>query len=86
MQRNDVLSYVHVVLLRFFFLLFRSWSQKGRIVTKMRPERMVIEVWPDVAPLAVKNFMALCTGEKGKGEAGIPLHYKVGIGWVGGWV
>ena len=61
----------------------RRWSKKGPIVTRTRPERLTIEVWPDVAPLAVKNFLALVTGEKGKGAAGKRLHYKVGM-WAWG--
>ena len=38
-------------------------------------QRIVFEVWPDVAPLAVKNFIALATGSKGSGASGKPLHY-----------
>ena len=37
----------------------------------------MIEVWPKKAPLAVKNFLALVTGEKGKsGKSGVKLHYQ----------
>ncbi|KAG6643821.1 hypothetical protein CIPAW_08G013200 [Carya illinoinensis] len=40
-------------------------------------ERMVFELFPDVAPKTAENFRALCTGEKGIGpKSGRPLHYK----------
>jgi cyclophilin family peptidyl-prolyl cis-trans isomerase len=32
---------------------------------KQREERIVVEVWPDVAPLACENFLALVSGSKG---------------------
>merc|ERR1719506_656396 len=52
-----------------------EWSSKGKIVTRRRPERLVFELFPDAAPLACENFVALLTGAKGKGDCGKPLHY-----------
>ena len=38
--------------------------------------RIVFVLRTDVAPKTAMNFLALCTGEKGMGKAGKPLHYK----------
>ena len=38
--------------------------------------RIVFELFADVTPRTAENFRALCTGEKGAGQSGKPLHYK----------
>ena len=38
--------------------------------------RITMELYADRAPKTADNFRALCTGEKGVGKSGKPLHYK----------
>ena len=38
--------------------------------------RITIELFADAAPKTAENFRVLCTGEKGVGKKGKPLHYK----------
>ncbi|OSS51352.1 hypothetical protein B5807_03895 [Epicoccum nigrum] len=38
--------------------------------------RIAFELYNDIVPKTADNFRALCTGEKGVGKAGKPLHYK----------
>eukprot|EP00877_Chromochloris_zofingiensis_P009862 jgi/Chrzof1/5129/Cz15g12150.t1 len=38
--------------------------------------RITMELRADVAPKTAENFRALCTGEKGVGKSGKPLHFK----------
>ena len=38
--------------------------------------KIVMELFSDVAPKTCENFKCLCTGEKGVGKLGKPLHYK----------
>eukprot|EP00924_Labyrinthula_sp_SR-Ha-C_P013644 maker-scaffold_5-snap-gene-9.1-mRNA-1 protein AED:0.01 eAED:0.01 QI:444/1/1/1/1/1/2/249/173 len=38
--------------------------------------RITMELFADVVPKTAENFRALCTGEKGTGSSGKPLHFK----------
>jgi len=38
--------------------------------------RIEMELRADVVPRTAENFRALCTGEKGVGRSGKPLHFK----------
>ncbi|EFN54775.1 hypothetical protein CHLNCDRAFT_35742 [Chlorella variabilis] len=56
-----------VALPRVFFDLPAGSTPLGRVVMELRP---------DVVPRTAENFRALCTGEKGIGRSGKPLHFK----------
>lgn len=38
--------------------------------------RITMELYSDVVPKTTENFRCLCTGEKGMGKSGKPLHFK----------
>ncbi|KAF2154975.1 hypothetical protein K461DRAFT_266310 [Myriangium duriaei CBS 260.36] len=62
-------------------LTFIMASGRSRVffdvaIGKGKPERVTFELYDDIVPKTAENFRALCTGEKGTGKAGTPLHYK----------
>ncbi len=52
---------------RVYFDISIGGTPKGRIE---------FELYADTVPRTADNFRALCTGEKGTGQSGKPLHYK----------
>ncbi|KAL5061183.1 hypothetical protein RYX36_032787 [Vicia faba] len=46
------------------------------LIGKNKAGRVVMELFADAVPKTAENFRALCTGEKGIGQLGKPLHFK----------
>lgn len=44
-----------------------------------QPQRIEFELFSSVVPKTAENFKALCTGERGIGKSGKPLHFKDSI-------
>ena len=55
-----------------------EWTAKGAMQARPQPNcRVVFELYEDIAPLAVENFLALCRGDRGVDKgSGVKLHYK----------
>lgn len=63
-----------------FFDISIGGQPAGRIVfevVSMFPYES--QLFNDIVPKTAENFRCLCTGEKGVGRKGVPLHYKNSI-------
>ncbi|KAH3858146.1 hypothetical protein DPMN_100766 [Dreissena polymorpha] len=69
-QVQEAMATEEIINPRVFFDIEIAGDKVGRIV---------FELFKDVVPKTVENFRALCTGEKGIGQSGKPLHYKGSI-------
>lgn len=54
--------------------VFFDMSIKGQ-----KSGKLVFNLFTEKVPKTAENFRALCTGEKGTGRSGKPLHYKGSI-------
>merc|ERR1712166_931129 len=62
-------------------LLFISQMSNPRVffdvtIGGQNAGRVTIELFADKVPKTAEDFRALCTGEKGVGKSGKPLHFK----------
>ncbi|VAH96286.1 unnamed protein product [Triticum turgidum subsp. durum] len=46
------------------------------LIGQAKAGRVIMELYADKVPKTAANFRQLCTGEKGLGKSGKPLHYK----------
>merc|ERR1719446_1670872 len=66
-EQNSIVDLLIMANPKVFFDMTIGGQPAGRIEMELRA---------DVAPKTAEKFRALCTGEKGTGPSGKPLHFK----------
>ena len=62
---------IRILVVAFCFLIAVSGAEPQRLAIETSEGRIEVEVWPDVAPQTVENFVGLATGTKAwKNRAG----------------
>jgi peptidylprolyl isomerase len=76
----NIIIYCHPLVISIFLLLHRQ-TITNKVFFDVEIEggdkgRIVFGLFGEIVPKTVENFRALCTGEKGTGKSGKPLHFK----------
>mmetsp|Transcript_3945 Transcript_3945/g.2383 ORF Transcript_3945/g.2383 Transcript_3945/m.2383 type:complete len:151 (-) Transcript_3945:36-488(-) len=83
-----IFAILSVAIVTFFAAQTSATSDAEKITNKVYFDvdiggndsgRIVMGLFGATVPKTVENFRALCTGEKGTGKQGKPLHYKNSI-------
>ena len=78
---KQALIYKQILILKLLILKSNQMASNPRVffdvtIGGQNAGRVTMELYADKVPKTAENFRALCTGEKGVGKSGKPLHYK----------